>query len=152
MHNEFEQAEYNRFLRPPINVGRSRKLPMGYEISIDDRHGIAEIRFARQMSHSEHLMARDELLEICRVRKFRKILVDARGLTGTPPSTAELFDFGAAWAKLGRRTAILLVGVLPQDAATQRWWELGETVATNHGFMTRAFDDIDQARAWLQDA
>jgi len=126
---------------------------MGYEISIDDPHGIAEIRLAREMSHGEHLQARDELFEICRARRLRKILVDARDLAGKPPSTFELFDFGASWARLGRETpALLVVGVLPRDAAARNWWQFGETVASNRGLVTRTFDDVEQARAWLRDA
>jgi hypothetical protein len=125
---------------------------MKYEISFDDQHGIVEIRFVESISHSEHVKARDELLEICRVRKIHKILVDARRLIGNPPSTMELFDFGASWAELAKRVPMLLAGVLPQDTATRQWWEFGETVAVNRGLMTRAFDDIDQARTWLRDA
>ncbi len=126
---------------------------MGFEISIDDRHGIAEIRLARQMSYDEHLAARQELLELCRARKLRKILIDARDLCGKPPSTMELFDFGASWAKLGLETpALLVVGVLPRDTAARNWWEFGETVATNRGFVTRTFDHLEQARAWLRNA
>jgi hypothetical protein len=124
---------------------------MKYEISLNDKYEIVEIRFVEPMSHSEHVKARDELLEICRVRKIHKILVDARKLTDNPPSTMELFDFGASWAELAKREPILLAGVLPQDAATRKWWEFGETVAVTRGLITRAFDDIDQATTWLRD-
>lgn len=69
---------------------------MGYEISIDDRQGIVEIRLLEAVPHSEHVKARDELLEICRVRNIHRILVDARGLViRDRPSTMELFDFGS---------------------------------------------------------
>ena len=125
---------------------------MEYEISIDNQHGIVEIRLVEHMRHSEHVKARDELLEICRVRKIHKILVDARRLKGTPPSTVEIFDFGASWAELALRTPTLLAGVLPQDPAVRKWWEFGETVAANRGFVSRSFDDVDQARAWLREA
>lgn len=128
---------------------------MGYEISLDDHHGIVEIRFLKPIPHSDHVEARKEVLELCRAHNIHKILVDARRLTGTittKPTTVELFDFGVSWADLARRTPILLAGVLPQDTATQDWWRFGETVAVNRGLITRAFDDFDKAVAWLRDA
>ena len=54
--------------------------PTGYETLIDDRQGIVEIPFLGVLPHREHVKARDELLEIGRVRKVYKILVDARRL------------------------------------------------------------------------
>lgn len=125
---------------------------MGYRISIDEREKIAEIRFDDEMPHGDHVRARAELLEICRARNFHKILVDARSLAGTAPTTMELFDFGVSWAELAQQTRILLAGVVRQDVATQSWWKFGETVAVNRGLVTQAFDDIDQARSWLRDA
>lgn len=123
---------------------------MGYEISIDDRQGIVEIRLLEAVPHSEHVKARDELLEICRVRNIHRILVDARGLvTRDRPSTMELFDFGVSWSDLARRTPVVLAGVLPRDAATRERLLFGETVATNRGFVSLAFDDIEKAREWL---
>lgn len=129
------------------------KTPMEYEITIDDPHGIAELRFLKPIPHSDHVRAREELLEVCRARKIHKILVDARKLTGTltaTPTTMDLFDFGASWADLARRYPVAIAGVLPLDTTTRRWWKLGETVAVNRGVISRAFDDLDQAKAWLR--
>jgi hypothetical protein len=53
---------------------------MQYEISIDDRHGIVEVRLLEAAPHGAHVKARDELLEICRAHDIRAILVDAREL------------------------------------------------------------------------
>ncbi len=92
---------------------------MEYEISIDDGHGIAEIRLVEHLPHSEHAKARDELLEICRARRIHKILVDAHALTGPPPETMELFQFGSSWAELAFQFPLLLAGVRPQDAAAR---------------------------------
>lgn len=126
---------------------------MGYEISIDDRQGIVEIRLLEAVPHNEHVKARDELLEICRVRNIHRVVVDARWLViRDRPSTMELFDFGVSWSELARRTPVVLAGVFPRDAATRERLQFGETVATNRGFVSRAFDDIEEARAWLRDA
>ncbi len=125
---------------------------MGYAISVDDADGIVEIRFFEALPHGEHLKARDEVLEICRSRKLRKILVDARELAvrGSPSTTTELFDFGVSWAQKGRGASIVLAGVLPLDANTRMQVRFGDNVAANRGLMTRGFDDIDQAKAWLR--
>ncbi|HZP93940.1 MAG TPA: hypothetical protein VFB20_13795 [Burkholderiales bacterium] len=50
---------------------------MGYEISIDDRNGIAEIPL-EHMPHNEHEKAGDELLEIYQGRGIYKVLIGAR--------------------------------------------------------------------------
>lgn len=128
------------------------RLQMDYEIAIDDEHGIAELRLRNAISHAEHLKAREQLVEICRDHRLHKILVDARALRGAPPSTIDLFDFAASWGGLARDVRLVLAGVVPQDVATQKWWKFGETVAANRGFETRIFEEIDEARAWLQDA
>ena len=125
---------------------------MEIEITIDEEHGIAEVRLPPEVSPGEHRRIRERLLEICRDRKLRKILVDARGLRGAPPATIELFDFAASWAGLSRDVLPLVAGVAPQDAEARRWWKFGETVAANRGFETRIFDAVDPARAWLREA
>jgi hypothetical protein len=61
----------------------------------------------------------------------------------------ELFDFGFSRSDLARRTPVVLAGVLPRDAATRERLLFGETVATNRGFVSLAFDDIEEAREWL---
>jgi len=124
---------------------------MTYEISIDDQLGIVEIRLLEAAPHSAHVKARDELLEICRTHNIRGMLVDARDLViRDRPSTLELFDFGVSWSELAKRTPVLVAGLLPRDAATRERVLFGDTVATNRGLVSQAFDDIEEARAWLR--
>ena len=123
---------------------------MGWQTTIDDPHGVVEIRFSEAIRPEEHLKARDELLQICRDRNIHKILADARELEiRDETSTMTLFDFGASWAELTRDMPILLAGVLPRDTHTQKELMFGDTVAFNRGFVTRAFDNIEDARLWL---
>ena len=125
---------------------------MGYEIRVDDLHGIAEIRLADAFPHREHLKARDELLHVCRARGVHKILVDARDLvTQDRVTTMEIFGFGASWGDLARETRLLVAGVMPLDANTRDEVLFGDTVAVNRGLVARAFEDIAEARAWLHD-
>ena len=122
---------------------------MGYEIAIDERDSIARIRITGQMPNEEHVRARTELVEACRSRQIRRILVDARELQGPRPSTLELFGFGKSWAELARAAPVKIAGVTPQEAGVRSWWRFGETVALNRGLQTAAFEDAAQARAWL---
>lgn len=124
---------------------------MGYEIGIDERRGIAEIRLFREMAHSAHLRARRELLESCRTRGIRKILVDAADLTATP-TAMDLFEFGAGWSDIAKGGALTVAGIAPRDAGAREQWRFGETVAMNRGLVTRAFDTVENARAWLETA
>lgn len=124
---------------------------MPYDLTIDEAHGIVEIRFHGRTPHSEHLTARDKLLEICRTRGFCKILVDVRELEiREEPSTMELFDFGATWVEKKKDARIFLAGVFPRDARTRGELIFGDTVALNRGFYTRGFQDIEDARLWLR--
>jgi len=124
---------------------------MAYEISIDDQLGIVEVRLSEDATHGAHVKARDELLEICRTHNIRAILVDARELViADRPSMLELFDFGVSWSELARRTPVVIAGVLPHDLATRESLLFGDTVATNRGLVSKAFDDTEEARAWLR--
>lgn len=124
---------------------------MGYEISIDKGHGIARVRLAGAMSHSENLRCRREVLEACLESKIHKILIDARQLSGKP-TTIEIFDFAASWAGFWTRPRIMIAGVAPEDPSALEWWKFGESAAANRGVVTRAFSDLDQAHAWLSEA
>ena len=125
---------------------------MGYEIRVDERREIVEIRLFQEMAGSAHLRAKGEVLERCRACGIRKILVDAADLTGRPPTTMDLFEFGAGWADIAKQGAVVLAGVPPTDAGARGWWKFGETVAINRGLVTRAFDKVENARAWLETA
>lgn len=124
---------------------------MGYEITVDEGRGIVEIRLFHEMAHAAHVTAKSELLESCRARGIRKILLDATDLTGKPTVT-DLFEFGASWADIAKQGPIVLAGVPPTDAAAREWWRIGETVAINRGLVTRTFDNLENARAWLETA
>lgn len=124
---------------------------MPYELTIDEQHGIVEIRFHGETAHKEHLEARDRLLDICRARGISKILVDVRELEiREQPTTMELFDFGASWPEKKKDTRLYLAGVFPKDARTRGELIFGDTVAFNRGFYTRGFQDVEEARLWLR--
>jgi hypothetical protein len=124
---------------------------MSYELRVDDRDGIVEIRFFGRVRHSEHLSARDELLDICHERRFHKVLVDVRDLEMQgEPSTTELFEFGASWPDLRKGMSVLLAGVLPRGPKSKTAHVFSSSVPLNRGFFTQGFDDPDDARMWLR--
>lgn len=126
---------------------------MGYRSAIDASRGVVEIRLFGALSHDEHLAAREELLQTCRARQLRGVLVDARDLVLAHGSSfMDLFDFAESWPDLAGEPRIMVAGLLPRHADTRRQVMFGDTVATNRGLLTRAFDDIEEARAWLRDA
>jgi hypothetical protein len=124
---------------------------MSYELRVDDRDGIVEIRFFGPAQHSEHLNARDELLDICHERRFHKVLVDVRDLEFKgEPSAMGLFEFGASWPDLRKGMTVLLAGVLPRNVQTKTAHVFGNAAALNRGFFTQGFEDPDEARLWLR--
>lgn len=121
-----------------------------YEVSIDEREGILQIRLEDAVPFEEHLAARARVLELCHQHRFRRILVDASELKGPAlPTTLDLFEFGSTWPALASEYSVHLAGVLPQDPQVRQWLSFGDHVATNRGFQTASFENVEQARAWL---
>jgi hypothetical protein len=124
---------------------------MAYETMIDGEKGIIEVRLFGTAHHSDQLKVRDELIAVCRTRKIHKILIDARELKiNNEPSTMELYEFGVTWSKLSIEMKVILAGVLPLNSKAHADIMFGNTVASNRGFITRSFDDINKAREWLR--
>jgi hypothetical protein len=121
-----------------------------YDVSVDERGRILQIRLANAVPFEEHLAARERVLELCRQHSLRRILVDARELKGPVlPTTLDLFEFGSTWPVLGRKYSVRLAGVLPEDPQVRQWLSFGEQVGANRGFHTASFENVEQARAWL---
>jgi hypothetical protein len=95
-----------------------------------------------------------EMLEAVARARVRKVLFDGRGLTGNPKSM-ERFYYGTFAAEavmryaehgVSRATQFAYV-VIPPVLDSRRF---GETVAMNRGMHVKAFDNIDDARRWLE--
>ncbi len=119
-----------------------------YEVNLDHKRGIVELRLTRDMTATEHCRARDELLALCQAAGIRRILIDAVELGDQPP-TQQLFDFAAGWVDVLRRTPVVVAGVLPRSDSVRRWWRFGEDAAVNRGLISHPFETREEARAWL---
>lgn len=77
------------------------------------------------------------------------VLVDARQVTGNPPTLMDRFRQGTHVAELqagpGLRIRLAVVGNEPM-IHPQR---IGEMVARSRGALARAFTDLDEAIAWV---
>lgn len=77
------------------------------------------------------------------------VLVDARLLTGSPPTFGERYDQGAHVAMLqsaqASRIRLALLGHEPMVHPER----VGEIVAVSRGALVRVFTDMDEAIAWV---
>ena len=94
------------------------------------------------------------MLEAVARARVRKVLLDGRGLTGNPKSM-ERFYYGTfaaeavmRYAEHGVSRATQFAYVLSPPVLDSR--RFGETVAMNRGMHVKAFDNIDDARRWLE--
>lgn len=126
---------------------------MGYRTTVDATHGVVELRLFDALSHDEHVAARKELIDTCRDRRIRNVLIDARDLiVPRDASFMDLFDFAESWPDVAGGMRVMVAGVLPRDADTRKQVMFGDTVASNRGLLSRAFDSMEEARAWLRTA
>ena len=94
------------------------------------------------------------MLEAVARAKVGKVLFDGRGITGNPKSM-ERFYYGTfaaeaviRYAEHGVSRATQFAYVLSPPVLDPR--RFGETVAMNRGMLVKAFDNIDDARRWLE--
>lgn len=126
---------------------------MGYRTTVDATHGVVELRLFDALSHDEHVAARKELIDTCRDRRIRNVLIDARDLiVPRDGSFMDRFDFAESWPDVAGGMRVMVAGVLPRDADTRKQVMFGDTVASNRGLLSRAFDSTEEARAWLRTA
>lgn len=95
-----------------------------------------------------------EMLQAIAQHKVKKVLVDGREVSGEP-ETMERFFYGefaaesvAKFAKHGVSLATQFAYVLQEPVLDPD--RFGETVAVNRGVRIKAFDELDDARQWLQ--
>ncbi|MBD3237908.1 MAG: hypothetical protein GF330_14510 [Candidatus Eisenbacteria bacterium] len=123
---------------------------MPYEVTADERAAIVRVRVWGSASRQEHLAARREAALLCQARGYLRILVDLRELqTAGEVSTSGCFRFGTSFREDGVPTACRIATLLPHDAQARRDTEFATQVGTNRGVLTRCFEDVADAEAWL---
>jgi hypothetical protein len=102
--------------------------------------------------------AKQNFVEILKAKKdnnIEKVLFDGRGITGEPGIIERFYygEFTAASVRQVREQGEIPISpkfayvLLPPVLDEER---LGETVAVNRGLNVKAFDNLDDATAWLE--
>ncbi len=91
----------------------------------------------------------EEVLETALKKGIHRVLLDAREITGKPPTILERFELGEAFTGFIRRKDAQIkcafVGKHPMVDKDK----FGETVVANRGGLLKVFTDIKEAAEWL---
>jgi len=123
---------------------------MPYEINIDEKNEIINVRLWGLATRGDHITARNEAAKLCNNRKFKKLLINLIDLkTGKGISTMGCYRFGESLTQGILPTDIQIAHVMPSDEEANRAVELTVSVAQNRGGMVKDFATPGQARTWL---
>lgn len=115
---------------------------------------LLEVRATGEFSLDEAQRTFSEMMEAVALHKTKRVLFDGRTMTGNP-QTLERFYYGefAAATVAQRKTrgasgATRFAYVLKEPVLDPE--RFGETVAANRGMDVKAFDNPEEALAWLE--
>jgi len=112
--------------------------------------GYVELEGAGTYSPESTLQVFEQAFEIAAREGRGAVLLDARQVTGGPPTLMDRYQQGVHIAKLrsapGPRIRFALVGHEPMIHPQK----FGEVIATSHGALARIFTDLDEALAWVR--
>lgn len=112
---------------------------------VDDR---AEYRPVGRVSVSDAAQLVTAAIDLARVQRVRKLLVNATALTGFPsPSIASRYQMVHQWARAAGGLVRLAMVLRPDMIDPQKF---GITVAGNAGLIAEVFATEADALAWLQ--
>ena len=83
-------------------------------------------------------------------RNRRAVLVDIRGVEGTPPGIFERYELGVGAARTQREKTPLIIIAVVGDEPMIDPKRLGEIVFLNRGGIGKVFTEVDEAIAWLE--
>ena len=117
-----------------------------YTIDLIPGTRIALFRWIGPITLEDRRNNREIITRFCRTHDVTDVIIDGRDQESRT-STMESFNFGTE-VPAGFRGLRLAVVHRPDDQTLQ----FIEAVAGNRGSATRAFEEIDEARAWLESA
>jgi hypothetical protein len=127
---------------------------MSMSLEISPEPGFLHVGAMGTFSLQEAKRTFIEVLEAVALNKTDKVLFDGQGLAGNP-EVVERFYYGEFAAKsvakfaargVSRDTKFAYVLKVPMLDPRR----FGETVAVNRGMVVKAFDNLDDAIAWLE--
>jgi hypothetical protein len=111
--------------------------------------GHATYRPVGDINLPQAIAAITKVVEFCRERLVRRLLIDVTALTGLkPPSLAERYQMVNQWAAAAGGVVKLVI-VAPPDLIDPQ--KFGVTVAKNRGMQGNTFTSEAEALAWLLD-
>jgi hypothetical protein len=129
---------------------------MSMRLDIHSRADLLEVEATGEFSLEEAQRTFLAMMEAVTFHKTNRVLFDGRSITGNP-STIERFYFGefaAATAEQyklqGKCGATRFSFVLKEPVLDPE--KFGETVAVNRGMCVKAFDNPEEALAWLENS
>lgn len=114
-----------------------------YTIDLLPGTDIALLHCSGPVTLEDRINSIDVIRDFCRENAVYKVIIDGRD-QDSKTSTLEAYEFGAR-VSTALRGLWMAVVHRPDDDSLR----FIETVAFNRGSGTKAFDDLDQARAWL---
>jgi len=127
---------------------------MSVALQMSSESGVLHVRATGRFSLAEAKRAFVEMIGAAAQHKVDKVLIDGRGVEGGP-KVMERFYFGEFAANTVINLSLLGSCHYPRVAYVLNEPMLdpgrfGETVAVNRGVQIKAFDNIKEARTWLE--
>jgi hypothetical protein len=124
---------------------------MPYEVNVDEKNEIINVRVWGPAARGDHLTARNEAAKLCDKWNYKKLLIDLKDLkTGKGISTMGCYRFGESLTKGILPLDIRIAHVMPGDKEAHKAVELTTSIAQSRGGMVREFKTPAQAKKWLQ--
>jgi hypothetical protein len=115
---------------------------------------LLEVRATGEFSLEEAQRTFLEIMEAVTLHRTKRVLFDGRTMTGNPRTMERFYycEFAAATAAQhktrGASGATRFAYVLKEPVLDPE--KFGETVAVNRGMLVKAFDNLEEALAWLE--
>ena len=120
---------------------------MSIEYHVDVREDYVCLRCFGVFEQRSALEIFNRAFQITAQKELNAVVIDAREVTGNPPSTMERYEIGDFVAEL-RANGICLALVAREPILDPR--RFAETVALNRGAWVKGFTDFDEAIVWLK--
>ena len=123
---------------------------MAYEILIDEKKRILELKVSGQTDFAENNKSRQEVLNLCKEKNISKILVNMTGATVNEDfSVPELAKFGSTWKESAINFDYKFACIYPKNYTARDSIGFAATVSANNGLKIKLFNNSDEGRSWL---